>query len=57
MGRKGDNHKDHLQKKKGLSARKILPSSTKHTKKCMRKKRKKRCNSKTKLKAKNHENE
>jgi hypothetical protein len=54
MRRKGDNH---LQNKKGLSARKILPSSTKHTRKCMRKIRRRICNSKTKLKTKNHENE
>ncbi len=46
-----------LAKGKRLNARKILPSSTKHTKKCMRKIRRIRCNSKTKLKAKKHENE
>jgi hypothetical protein len=56
-GKKRWQSQGSLAKEKRLSARKILPSSTKHTKKCMRKIRRIRCNSKTKLKARNHENE
>jgi hypothetical protein len=53
-GRKRWRSQGSLAKEKRLSARKILPLSTKHTKKCIRIIR---CNSKTKLKAINHENE